>query len=221
MAQNYTSDQNQSVAELEAELAASRERLGRNIDELVYRAQPKTIIAEQKAHLRLALKSKYSSLMGTSQTESYTPAGTTEQGPSPVDALKAKALGLKEQAAAKAAELKEQRSSTSGTTVTFADTDASQAAEGPSKVDELKAKAAGLKEQAQAKLPTRSEYKGGHSDGSDLTTQVRAKADEARLKLDELTHTPEGELRTDRVAAALATTGAVLVGLGAARRAGN
>ena len=36
--------QNESVADLEAELAASRERLARNIDEIVYRAQPKTIV---------------------------------------------------------------------------------------------------------------------------------------------------------------------------------
>lgn len=210
MAQNPSSDQNASVADLEAEIAASRERLARNIDEIVHRAQPKTIVAQQKAQLRSTLKSKYSSLMGTDQTDSYTRTGEID----PKADAKAKAADLKSTVAGKAEELK---------------------AQAAAKADELKvqasAKAEELKGQATAKLPsrgdsssdvpgTRASFKSERDAdaGSELLSQARVKSDQARLKIDEMTHTEDGELRTDRVAAGLAGLGAVLVGLGAAKR---
>lgn len=192
MAQNTSSDQNASVADLEAELAASRERLARNIDELVYRAQPKTIMAQQKSQLRAAFKSRYAAIMGTDQGDSYTRTGEAQSGPSLKETVAGKAEELKAQAAAKAEE---------------------------------------LKAQAAAKLPnsssddaagTRASFKSERDgEGGDLMAQARVKTDQARLKLDELTHTEEGELRTDRVAAGLAGLGAVLVAVGAAQRGRN
>lgn len=47
---------------------------------------------------------------------------------------------------------------------------------------------------------------------------LRREVEAARVKVAELTRTPDGELRTERVAGALAATAVVLVGLGLLRR---
>ena len=181
MAQNHTSDQNDSVAELEAEIAASRDRLARNIDELAFRAQPKQIIKSQKESLVASLKGRYQSFMGTSQRETYHPYSEDigEERPGMkgrIETLKAQASAkadeLKAQAEAKVAQVKD-RTGAGESTVAFVDT------EGGATVRQ-------------------------GTDAADRGSQARLTADQARLKLDEMTHTPDGDLRTDRIADVIA-----------------
>ncbi|GMA18639.1 DUF3618 domain-containing protein [Arsenicicoccus piscis] len=183
---------NQSVSHLESEIAASRARLASTIDEITFRAQPKQIVEHQKRQLVHGLKERYHSLMGTGQGATGS-RFADDRGPSKVDEVKAKADELKAQATAKVDELK---------------------AQATTKVDEVKAKTG-----SDDPAVTRADYRAGSSSsGTDLAAQARATSDQARLKLDELTHDEYGELRTDRIALGLAALGAVLIGAGVAQR---
>lgn len=187
---------NQSVSHLESEIAASRARLASTIDEITFRAQPKQIVEHQKRQLVHGLKERYHSLMGTGQSATGS-RFADDRGPSKVDEVKAKADELKAQATAKVDELK---------------------AQATTKVDEVKAKT-GSDDPAVTRADQRAVYRAGSSSsGTDLAAQARATSDQARLKLDELTHDEYGELRTDRIALGLAALGAALIGAGVAQR---
>lgn len=191
---------NQSVSHLESEIAASRARLASTIDEITFRAQPKQIVEHQKRQLVHGLKERYHALMGTGQSATGS-RFADDRGPSKVDEVKAKADELKAQATAKVDELK---------------------AQATTKVDEVKAKT-GSDDPAVTRADYRADQRavdraGSSSSGTDLAAQARATSDQARLKLDELTHDEYGELRTDRIALGLAALGAVLISAGVAQR---
>ncbi|WP_409483481.1 DUF3618 domain-containing protein [Arsenicicoccus dermatophilus] len=210
-------DQNKSVSELESDIAKSRERLAATIDELAFRAQPKNIVEEQKRALRSTLMSKYRSFMGTTTDDGYGIA--YDEDASAADIAKAKAEDLKLQAKVKADELKAQATAKASSLRTQA----------TSKVQDLKSSrpstASGTSGPGFTSTTTNADgtttYVTEGAGSTDLKTRAQVVADQARLKLDEVTHDSDGELRTDRVATGLAVLGAALVAMGVAKRNGD
>ncbi|MCH8613500.1 DUF3618 domain-containing protein [Arsenicicoccus dermatophilus] len=207
-------DQNKSVSELESDIAKSRERLAATIDELAFRAQPKNIVEEQKRALRSTLMSKYRSFMGTTSADGYGIAH--DEDASAVDIAKAKAEDLKLQAMVKADELKAQATAKAG----------DLKAQATAKVQDLtSSRSSSTSGQGFASTTTNADgtttYVTEGAAGTDLKTRAQVAADQARLKLDEVTHDSDGELRTDRVATGLAVLGAALVAMGVAKRNGD